>query len=150
MIEIDNTDLVLVRSTIMQKRLHPFRDVAKGLFSLPYAPVIEPRLDIDLWRYRNLGEHDYVAKLCALPAVRLEACRDRFIVDAAAICGDRAMLRSEFRYENRSSSHYRMTQLTWERPTLFALGLFVPYHLLTAYNLTETAQDRLLVRNSAS
>lgn len=82
--------------------------------------------------------------------MRLEAWRDRFIVDDAATCWDRAVLRSEFRYEYRYSSYYWMTQLCWERRTLSSLGRLVQYHLLTAYNLTETARDRLLVRIPAS
>lgn len=122
-------------------------ELFKGLSILPYASVIiEGDIDFDLWRYQTYGERTYVANLCALPAERLNAWRGRFLVHADTICWQRAIRVSHSRYEDRFSSSYWNNLVKWERQTLSALRLFLPYHLLRCYNLTEAARDRLLVR----
>lgn len=117
-ITVDEIDLYFEQSTITAKRARHARDVYKGLVSLLRATSVEAGLYVDLWRYRTYGERSLVENLCALPVACLEAWSGRFKIDAAAICWDRAMLRSEFRYEDQSSSVYWNTQLVWERRTL--------------------------------
>lgn len=39
-----------------------------------------------------------------------------------------------------------ITKARWKRRTLSALGLFVPYHLICCYNLSEMAYNPLLFR----
>lgn len=102
-IAVEDMDLFLGQSTISAKLARYVRDVCKRLASLSHAPFVEAGSDVELWRYRNYKEQRYVANLCALPIACIEACRGMLAVDAAAICWYRAVLRSEFRYEDRSS-----------------------------------------------
>lgn len=95
---VEDTDLFLSWSTITAKRALNVRDLYKGSVSLPHAPSIEADLDMDFFRYRAFQERSYLSNLCALPVEFLDAWRGRFAVEAAAICWDRAVLQSEFRY----------------------------------------------------
>lgn len=70
---------------VAAKRAHHIRYVMQGIASLPYAPDVDRGLDVDVWRYLTSVELDYVALLCPLPAVRLDACRGRFNVNVGTI-----------------------------------------------------------------
>lgn len=50
-------------------------------------------------------------------------------------------MKVNLRYTNRFSSTYCFTQLSWERRTLSSIALFVTYHLMACYNLSENDRD---------
>lgn len=113
-----------------------------GLTSLPSAFVMNESIDADLWRYRTYGERAYVDILCALLSKKLSRWEGRYVLHEDAIVCDRAILRAHFHYENRHSSNYWNIQPNWERRRLLALRMFMPYHFMCCFNITESARSR--------
>lgn len=87
-----------------------------------------------------------MANFCPLPIACLDAWRRTFFIYDVVICLDGAVLRSELRYEDRSSPVYWNTQLAWGRRTLSDFGRFVPNHLLGCYNLKDGALSRMFLQ----
>lgn len=86
LIALDDKDLYIGLFTVTEKRARHTRDVIKGVTSFSNAPTVDPGLNVDAWRYSTLGERDYVARLCALPATRLKEWCGLFTVDVDSIC----------------------------------------------------------------
>ena len=72
------------------------------------------------------------------------------MVHEDAVLWERAILPTRFRYFDRRDDPFWDKQAKWERRTLSVMGRFVPYHLICAYGLIESARDRLLVRLPSS
>lgn len=62
-----------------------------------------------------------------------------------AIFLEKAILVSHLRYKDRSSALYWNTHVRAEWRALSALGRFVRYHFMCAFNVTEVGHDRCLV-----
>lgn len=63
-----------------------------------------------------------------------------------AICWERVILPSRYRYVDHLESVYWSQKVRWERRTLSTIGSFVPYHMCCCYNWRERGRDFLLVR----
>jgi hypothetical protein len=144
-VAVDDIDLA-GRDSVASRKVRLIRDVAKGMSALCGGEVIDDDLDVDLWKYRYFGERSYVHNLVALADDLPAEWDGQFMVHEDALCWERAIIRSEFRYKRMSDSEVWSVHAPWERRTLSALGRFVPYHMSCCYNLTEAARDRLIVR----
>lgn len=58
-----------------------------------------------------------------------------------SICWEKAILVSDFRFKDQSSSVYYTTHVHAEGRALPALGRFVPYYLMCAFSLSQRARD---------
>lgn len=72
------------------------------------------------------------------------------MVHPDAICWEKTILVNHFRYDDLSSSLYWNTHERAERRALSALGGFVPYNLMCAFNLTEATRDWCLMHIPAT
>ena len=145
-IAVDDADLSYFGSSTSKMSRH-VAEVMKGMVALPSGPLVEEAdVDVDIWRYRYYGERSYVRNLCGIPDETLAAWRGRYMVHEDAVLWERAILPTRFRYFDRRDDPFWDKQAKWERRTLSVMGRFVPYHLICAYGLTESARDRLLVR----
>lgn len=116
------------------------------MLSVTEGLLLQKYVYVDITRYRYYADYPQVSKFCALPAEHLASWRGKYMVDLDAICSERAILPSGFRYLDQIELLYRIQQVRWEQRTLLALGWFVRYPMCCCYHLRETACDRLLVR----
>lgn len=91
------------RGSFDKKRARDVSEVFKGLSNLPNAPFIAGDVHVDLWRYRTYGERTLVRNLYAVQTGRVKAWRGRYLIHTDAICWQRAIVVSQFRYEDRYS-----------------------------------------------
>lgn len=146
---MDEVDL-RYRGSFAAKRARHVSDAFRKLNSVPYEPIIRDGLDVDYCRYRTFEELPYVSNLCALLAAQLETWDRRFIVHLYAICCKKTISVSYFRYEGRSFSIFWNMHVRAERRAMSALGRFVQYHLMCAFNQAEAAGGWCFVRIPAA
>lgn len=145
----DDMDLSYYGSADVKRVFH-VRDVSKGMISLSSAPLVEKDVDVDIWCFSYYREPPHVHRPCSLPAEKLTSCRGRFMVKGIALLWHRAIIPTSFRYGERGLETYCTQHVCWERRTISAFDLFVLYHLMCFYHLTETALDRFFVRISTT
>ena len=112
-----------------------------GQFHIPRSP------EIDTYCYRTEGEVSYCEVLSGLDVAAWTG--DKCKISHSAICWDRSILRSDFRFASKEGNSY-WEMVAWERRMRYRTDRLIPYQCIESEVMTSFAREDRYVRATHS
>ena len=121
-------------------RVRFVKKVYARLMRTPHQVCIPGSLGLDTYCYRTEREVSYCEVLSELDAAAWTG--DNRYVAQSALCWDRPLLRSDFRFASREgNSNWQM--VAWERRMRYRTGRLIPYYCIESEGMTSFAREKL-------
>ena len=124
-------------------RVRFVKKIYARLTRIPGQVRISGSLELDTYCYRTEGEVSYCDVLYELNAAAWTG--DNRKVAQSALCWDRPILRSDFRFASKEGNSY-WEMVAWERRMRYRTGRLIPYHCIESEGMTSFARENRYVR----